>query len=49
MHRVTLEEVGSKLSQLIEEANKGEEIVITRDNIAIAKLVPLEQPKSLSQ
>ncbi len=41
MHQVTLEEAGNKLSQLIEQANNGEEIVITRDNIAVAKLVPV--------
>nr|CAA9270866.1 hypothetical protein AVDCRST_MAG63-2922 [uncultured Armatimonadetes bacterium] len=47
MVQVTLEEAGAKLSQLIDEAGKGEEIVITRDNIAVAKLVsvPAEKPR----
>lgn len=45
MYQVTLEEAEGKLSQLIEEASNGEEVVITRDNIAVAKLVPVPTEK----
>jgi prevent-host-death family protein len=40
MYQVTLEEAQGKLAQLVEHASHGEEILITRGNIAVAKLVP---------
>lgn len=33
------------LSQLAERASKGEEIVIARNGQALAKLVPIEEPR----
>lgn len=33
------------LSQLAERASKGEEIVIARNGHALAKLVPIEEPR----
>lgn len=35
------------LSQLAERASKGEEIVIARNGHALAKLVPIEEPRKL--
>lgn len=45
MHQVTLEEAEGQLSQLVQAAERGAEIVITRDNIAVAKLVPATAEK----
>ena len=43
MTQVTLEEAGARLPELIESAKRGEDIVILRDNIAVARLVPMER------
>jgi prevent-host-death family protein len=42
MTHVTLEEAGARLAELIESAKHGEEILILRDNIAVARLVPVK-------
>ncbi len=41
MATVTVEKAGSNLSDLITRAAAGEEIVISRDNEPVAKLVPI--------
>ncbi len=41
MQTVTLEEAQAKLPELIGTLPAGQEIVITRDNQSIAKIVPL--------
>jgi len=43
MTQVTLEEAGARLLELIESAKRGEEVVILRDNIAVARLVSVER------
>lgn len=45
MQQVSVEEAEGKLSALIAELKTGEEVVITRDNIAVAKIVPLAPAK----
>lgn len=35
----------SMLSQLVEQAAKGKEIIIARGNVPVAKLVPIKPPK----
>ena len=41
MSQVTIEEAGHRLSELIMETPPGEEIILTRNNLPIAKIVPL--------
>ena len=43
MHRVNIAEATNNLTELIEAANKGEEIIITKDDQPIAKLVPFKR------
>ncbi len=47
MSTVLLEDAAGRLAQLIEQATRGEEVIIVGDNKAVAKLVPLptEEPK----
>lgn len=45
MHSVTLEEAATQLPQLIEEAQNGEDVVITQDSQPIAKIVSLPKSK----
>lgn len=47
MVQITLEEAATRLPELIREANAGEEVVLTENNLPVAKLVtlPLEEPK----
>jgi antitoxin (DNA-binding transcriptional repressor) of toxin-antitoxin stability system len=40
MVTVTLEEAQEKLPQLLENALPGEEIIVTRNNIAVARIQP---------
>ena len=42
MTQVTLEDAGARLSQLIADAQGGEEIIITRNSAPVAKIVPLD-------
>ncbi len=42
MRQVTLEEAGSQLSQLIQEALQGEDVIITQENAPDVKLVPIK-------
>ncbi len=39
-------EAKAKLSQLLQKAQRGEEVVIAKDHKPIAKLVPFEQPRA---
>jgi len=43
MHQVNIEEAQSQLPELINAAISGEEIVITRDNRPIVKLIPISR------
>ena len=45
MKRVTIHQAKTNLSRLIEEASKGEEIVIARGAEPVARLVPLSDAK----
>ena len=47
MHQVTLEEAGPRLPELIQEAQAGEEVVITQDSAALVKLVPIKPRRKL--
>ena len=49
MSQVMLEEAGSQLAQLIDQANSGEEVIIVRGTTPVAKIVavPSEEPKNL--
>ena len=41
MSQVLLEDAGSRLAQLIDQASQGEEVIIVRDHTPIAKIVPV--------
>jgi prevent-host-death family protein len=45
MSTVTLDIAQAHLSDLIEDAIQGKEVVITKDGKAVVKLVPVSQPK----
>ena len=46
MSRVTIEEAERRLSDLITETPAGQEIIVTRNSLPIAKLIPLgERPQ----
>lgn len=45
MKRVTIHQAKTNLSRLIEDASKGEEIVIARGREPVARLVPLSDQK----
>lgn len=46
MSQVTIEEAVLRLADLITETPAGEEIILTRNSLPIAKLIPLpERPK----
>ena len=45
MSTVTLEEAQARLPQIIERLQPGEEIVITRDQKPVARLLAEERPK----
>ena len=47
MSAVTLDIAQAHLSDLIEDAIQGKEVVITKDGKAVVKLVPVSQPKPL--
>lgn len=44
MHTVTLEEAQKHLAEIIEKLTPGEEIVLTRDNSPVARLVGEKKP-----
>ena len=45
MHQVNLQEAGTQLAKLIEEAASGEEVVITRSDGSAFKIVPINSIK----
>jgi prevent-host-death family protein len=49
MTYVTLEEAGAQLPRLIEEARQGEEVIITRDDQPVARVVAVSEPESKSR
>ncbi len=44
MHAIGLFEAKTHLSELVARAERGEEVVITRHNKPVAKLVPVKRP-----
>ena len=44
MHTVSLDEAQSRLGELLDEASRGEEVVILRDDAPAVKLVPMTRP-----
>jgi prevent-host-death family protein len=47
--QVNLYEAKTQLSRLVEEAARGEEIVIAKNDKPVARLVPLAKPKRLKK
>jgi prevent-host-death family protein len=45
MSVMTISEAQSKLPELIDQLRSGDEVVITRDNHPVAKLIPQALPK----
>ncbi|MDJ0692162.1 MAG: type II toxin-antitoxin system prevent-host-death family antitoxin [Xenococcaceae cyanobacterium MO_188.B32] len=48
MRSITMAEAAQKLPDLIDAAMRGEEILITKDNISVVKLIPanpVKQPR----
>lgn len=43
MHKVTIDEAKVQLPDLIKEAIYGEDVIITKENIPIVKIVPVSQ------
>ncbi len=48
MSQVGMHEAKTKLSQLVERARAGEEIVIARNGTPVARLVPVATPNSFA-
>ena len=48
MAQVGMHEAKTKLSQLVERAEAGEEIVIARNGKPVARLVPVARPNSFA-
>ena len=44
MYQVTIDEAREKLSQLVQAARNGEEIIITENSFAVAKLITMPEP-----
>lgn len=49
MPQVTLDEARDHLDDLIRAAMGGDEVIITRDSLPVAKLVPIPIPKAKPQ
>ena len=49
MPTVGLAEAKSKLSELVDQVERGEEVVISRYGKAVAKLVPVEPPPKVDR
>ena len=45
MRTVTLAEAKTHLSHLLDQVEAGQEVVITRRGLAIARITPVEKPK----
>jgi prevent-host-death family protein len=48
MAEIGMHEAKTKLSQLVERAERGEEIVITRNGTAAVRLMPVPKPNRLA-
>ncbi len=46
MRTISIADAETKLSQIIEQANIGEEIIITKTGKLIARLIPIIEPKT---
>ncbi len=44
MTTVNMHEAKSRLSQLVAEAGRGGEVILARDGVPVARLVPFEAP-----
>jgi len=49
MPTVTIEDAQTRLPELIEKLTKDEEVVITRNDLPIARLIPIEPARSQPQ
>ena len=49
MIQLTVEEAGARLSQLVDEVDAGEEVVLTRDDRPVFKLVKVAQDRPRPQ
>jgi prevent-host-death family protein len=45
MSTVTIEDAQARLPELIDKLSKGEDVIITRNNRAVAQLVPVQAAK----
>lgn len=45
MSQVMLEDTNSQLARLVDQASRGEEVIILRDSTPVAKIVPLPEEK----
>ena len=45
MSQITLEDTDSQLAQLVQQASTGEEVIIVRGTVAVAKIVPMPTRK----
>jgi prevent-host-death family protein len=45
MREVSIYEAKTKLSSLLQEVERGEDVVITKRNRPVARLVPIEKPR----
>ena len=45
MSKFNIAEAKARLSELVQKAMLGEEVIIARDNKPVLKLVPLDRPK----
>ena len=46
MHQVSVHEAKTQLSRLLRQAVAGEEVVITRSGLPVARLVPIEEARA---
>ena len=49
MVQVEIQQAGTQLSRLVEQAERGEEVIIQRGGKPVARIIGLSQPTSLRQ
>ena len=49
MHQVSLEVASTQLPELIQEARQGEEVILTQENLPVARIIPIPQPRRRRQ
>lgn len=49
MKTIDIDQAQNQISQLLQAAINGEEIIITRDNLAVLKLSPINSPPKYRQ